>query len=424
MLTVRMAFAVAVLCCAASAPLPATNPLTLDDAFQRVLASHPDLAVLRYTEAALAADVERAKQPPPLTMVFGLENVLGTGSAAGLHGAELTWSLASIIERSDKRQARTELARQTALGTDLQSEAKRLDLLAEVARRYLDATSTRQLAKVLAADLAQRERLVEAIVRRERAGLAPAAEGLAAEAARLRVLAALDAARRQEQHALRRLSLLWGESNSDYALVAADMSTLPAVPNYDALARRLEATPELRHFAHAGRLREARLQLARSAGMIDIAWQVGVRRLQTERDWGLVGSVAIPLGSSPRSGPGVRTAEAELAAIEFEREGNSRALQATLAEVWSQLDRAVAHAQVLDSVLLPALQSAADAAEQAYRAGATGFLEWAQLQTEVTAARRERLDASLVAHRAVIELQRLTGETFRTAAGPNTESTP
>ena len=83
-------------------------------------------------------------------------------------------------------------------------------------------------------------------------------------------------------------------------------------------------------------------------------------------------------------------------------EGQHRALQSTLAEAWSQLDLAVSTVRQIDAELLPTLHRATEAAAQAYRAGAIGNLEWAQLQSEVTAARRERLDAGVMAHRALL----------------------
>ena len=52
------------------------------------------------------------------------------------------------------------------------------------------------------------------------------------------------------------------------------------------------------------------------------------------------------------------------------------------------------------------------AAERAYRAGALSYLEWAQVQAERSSARRERLAAALQARKALIEIQRLTGEPF------------
>lgn len=424
MLTVRAALAAAVLWLGAPAPLQAAEPLTLDDAFRRVIATHPDLAALRYSEAALSAELDRAAQAPPLRLEASAENLLGTGAASALDGAELTVSLASVLERGDKRAARIALAQRGIEGVELLRNGRRLDLLAEVARRYLDAGAAAAITRQIRDDLARREQLVEATAQRVRAGSTPTAVALAADAARLRVVGALDLSRRREDHARRRLAALWGGSDADFEPALGDLSALPTVPDYDQQLRRLADTPQLRRFAHESRLREARLQLARTSRFADIDWQLGVRRLEADDDWGLVGSVSVPFGSTDRAAPGIHAAEAELAAIEFEREGEQRALQATLAEAWGQLDLAVATATQIEQTLLPALQRAADAAEQAYRAGAAGHLEWAQLQAELSAARRERLEASLAAHRALIELQRLTGETLQVTDATDTKATP
>ena len=59
--------------------------------------------------------------------------------------------------------------------------------------------------------------------------------------------------------------------------------------------------------------------------------------------------------------------------------------------------------------MLPKLAKAEAAAERAYRAGAISYLEWAQLQSERTNARKQQLEAALDAQRALIEIQRLTG---------------
>ncbi len=62
--------------------------------------------------------------------------------------------------------------------------------------------------------------------------------------------------------------------------------------------------------------------------------------------------------------------------------------------------------------VLPCLEQAEQLAERAYRAGALSYLEWAQLQAEATATRHEELQAAIEGHRALIEIQRLTGESF------------
>jgi outer membrane protein, heavy metal efflux system len=54
-------------------------------------------------------------------------------------------------------------------------------------------------------------------------------------------------------------------------------------------------------------------------------------------------------------------------------------------------------------------------------AGAVSYLEWAQLQSERTAASRQQLDVALDAQRTLIEIQRLTGQAFVAADAAPTQ---
>jgi cobalt-zinc-cadmium efflux system outer membrane protein len=239
---------------------------------------------------------------------------------------------------------------------------------------------------------------------------------LAADAQLARVTLDIARAQRESDAAYRRLALLWGERDATPQPLAVDEPALPAVPDFAQIAALLENTPEIARFADEQRVREARLQLARSERSADLDWQVGVRRLQRDGDWALAGSVSLPLGAAARAQPGIRAAEAELAALDVERESGELALYATLAQVHGRLDASVAEAGQLRDELLPRLLKAENAAEQAYRAGALSYLEWAQLQADTTAARRQQLGATIEAQRLLIELQRLTATSFADAA--------
>ena len=72
------------------------------------------------------------------------------------------------------------------------------------------------------------------------------------------------------------------------------------------------------------------------------------------------------------------------------------------------------------------LAKAENAAERAYRGGALSYMEWAFLQSERTTARKQQLEAALEAQRALIEIQRLTGQAFVAAPASQAkqETTP
>lgn len=419
------ASAVCVALACVSPSVQAAVPFTLDDAFERVIATHPDLRIYHHTEALLAAEADRAALTPGMVAGVQLENAPGSGALSGVQGAELTLSLSSVLERGGKREARRALAASRLDALGLQRSTRQLDLLAEVARRYLDVVAAQGQARIARDEVAQRERTVHAARQRVAAGASAASVALSAEAMLSR--ARLDQSRAEAQAAAawRRLAILWRETDLQAVpLLAAQPLVLPSIPAFSTLQTSLLESPDLQRFADEARIREARIQLARTTATPDIEWQAGVRRLQGEDAWALVGSVSIPLGGRRRAEPEIRAASAELASLALERESAELALVATLAQAHGQFTAAKAEVDSARTDLLPRLLRAETAAERAYRSGALSYLEWAQLQSETTAARSRQLAAAIDAYRALIEIQRLTAEPFVLADHAPNESTP
>ncbi|WP_342625979.1 TolC family protein [Azotobacter sp. NL3] len=143
---------------AAAWPALGAERLSLDDAFARVATNHPELRLFDSRGALLAAERERAALRPALVAGATLENAFGSGEARGLQGAELTLTLASVLERGGKLDARQTLARSRIDALAVEREARRLDLLAEVARRYLAMVAACRQGEIAEQDIAQRQR--------------------------------------------------------------------------------------------------------------------------------------------------------------------------------------------------------------------------------------------------------------------------
>jgi outer membrane protein, heavy metal efflux system len=120
--------------------------------------------------------------------------------------------------------------------------------------------------------------------------------------------------------------------------------------------------------------------------------------------------LSLPLGSRDRAAPGRRAAQAALDGLDVERASTRLRLHSTLLELHATYAEHRHAAAEYQSELLPRLQRAEQAAEQAYRAGALDALSWSQLQADTTAARLQQLQAAYAAQLALIELQRLTAE--------------
>ncbi len=230
-----------------------------------------------------------------------------------------------------------------------------------------------------------------------------------------------DRARQMDQSARAALSALWRQREPGFDVVTGDPMQLPALQDFAVLAEELQRTPELAVLAGERRIREAQVQLARTQARPDVSWQVGVRNARDTRDTSLVAGFSLPLGSVRRADPEIRAAEAELALNSVERDARALQLYATLAEAHGRYLTSRLEVTRMARDVLPQLQRAENAAEKAWRAGAISYMEWAQLQAMRIDARQRQLDAAIAAQTALIEIQRLTGQSM--VAATDTVST-
>ncbi|WP_225211982.1 TolC family protein [Stenotrophomonas lacuserhaii] len=396
--------------CAGAQVTSSAVPLTLDAAIERVSRTHPDLRLLPLQQQAARARYDAAGLAPPLVFGVDLENALGSGDSRGIDALETTVSLAGVLERGGKLDARRAVAQANLDALAPQREIIRLDMMAEAARRYLAITVASGRQRIALDDIEQRRRAVDAARGRLTAGASPASTLMTAQAALAQ--AELDRDRALQEGRAARLSLaaLWNAREVDFDVASGDPLQLPALQEFSQLADLLERTPELALIAGEQRVRQAQLQLASSQLRGDVSWQLGVRNERARRDSSLVGGFSVPLGNARRADPEIRAARSELEMSAVERQARALQLHATLAEAHGRYANARLEVTRMERDVLPQLRRAEKAAETAWRAGAISYLEWAQLQAMRIQARQRQLDAAVSAQSALIEIQRLTGQ--------------
>ena len=120
--------------------------------------------------------------------------------------------------------------------------------------------------------------------------------------------------------------------------------------------------------------------------------------------------VSFPLLFFDRNQGGIREARARLAKAEHERRAAEVRVLTALSDAYQRLTSAATGVAVLQNEVLPAAEQAFQATQEGYRQGKFGFLEVVDAQRSFFETRGQYLEALATYHKAVAEIERLSGE--------------
>ncbi len=397
------------------APTIAAEPvesgdLSLAQAISAALAGNPDLLSSAYTLRAADARIAQADLGPNPELSVQLEDFAGTGRVRGVDAAQATFALSQVIELGGKRGRRRDAAQAERNLLEIEGEARQLDVLAEVTRRYIHLATDQEQLKLArrATELAQKT--LAGVGQRVTAAKSPEVELHRARIALTRVKVEQEHAEHKLLSSRRKLAAMWGENDPRFDAVSADLFSLRRPGEFEALVTRLKANPDFIRFASQARLRDAELRLAETRRMPNVQVGAGIRRLQETQDEAFVMSFSMPLFSGARSAGAIAEASARREQVAADEQAAWVRAQAQLFELYQELRHSLTAAETLRTEVLPQMESVLAQTEYAYRRGRYSYLEWIDAQRELIDAQRSLIEAAANAHRYVAEIERLTGE--------------
>jgi cobalt-zinc-cadmium efflux system outer membrane protein len=384
--------------------------MTLGSAIQLALSKSPDLQVFRFREIGLQGLALTANLRPQFELGAEAENIGGTDDFSGADSAEFTLALSSVIELGGKREARVAAVNAQRYLIDGERQARALDLLGEVMRRYVDVVATQSRLDLAVNGRLLSQDVVESVERRTRAGAAPEAELLRARAQLAQAELVVTEAQNRLRASRLSLSVLWGDSEPDFVTVAGDLQTLGSVGDFDALFQRAIQNPAIEIFASEERLREAELQLAKTQSRTNIAWSVGLRQFQETDDTAFVTGLSIPLYSAQRNAGALQSARAAREEVSVRRESALLNLRASLFDAYQQRKLGIETASSLRTDVIPVLTRALQQTQAAYESGRYGYQEWAAARQELISAEYALIAAASSALQSGAVIEQLTSE--------------
>jgi cobalt-zinc-cadmium efflux system outer membrane protein len=387
----------------------AVSELKLRDALEIAAANSPVLRARALELKAADARVDRAGLRPPLSLSGDLENFVGTGQLGGIDALETTLRLGAVVELGDRRQRRVELATTERAASAAAVERARIDVLGQVAIRFVDMAEAQELLAESAREVELANAAITAVRRRMEIGAAPRFELDKAEIA----LAQAQIHAEHVDHLLastrRSLAASLGQREPAFARVAANLFTLPPTAPFPMLVQRMERNADLVALAAEERIAAARVRLAEASQRPDVAISAGLRRLEGLDDTAAVLGFSMPLGSRPRAQANIREAAALRDSNGEQQTAARLELESTLFALANELEHSRFELAAWRGPLQARATSILEQVERGFRQGRFSFPEFALAQSQLSETRRRAIEVAAQFHKLLIDIERLTG---------------
>ena len=359
------------------------TPLSFSEARKLILSGNAGLKSAQTEIDASRSGVTQANTFPNPEIGVALEKF----------GAnEIEASVGQTIELGGKRKLRTESAQKEVDAVVNAGEIARLELEADIVRRFIPIVTTTHKLAVVDSILKITESTRDQIQHRVAAGGAKATDLIRIEINIEQLqLEHIELLRENEQARIKFAAL---GSRQEIALknVTGELNNESAIPDLASLQEAVIENPALAAYSIEQAFWETQRRQLRADAVPDLNLSAGYIRSNADNSnaptLGL--SMSIPLFN--RNIAAQKQAEYKQKATEERREDTYRLLMADIQEIHSQLEVIDHKLKSLQSSTLPKALRAYEMLQEYYNAGSVGYLDLAEAQEEMLRLRLELLD--------------------------------
>ena len=393
----------------AALPDDPTGTITLRDAVALALVNNPKLKAFSLDIRAAEARKLQAGLLPNPEFGVAVEEFGGAGDRAGFDSSETSIKIGQLIELADKRSKRTHLAVIDKDLAELDFKSKRLDVMADVARAFIDLLAAQEqlsLSKELV-DLS--EKAYSTVAERVRAGEDSPVEETKAKIAFSNTRIEFVRASKELVSARHQLTATWGSSNPAFEKVSGGFYDMSPAPSFEELTGLISQNPDMARWPAEKDKRRAAVELEKAKATSDIKLSGGIRYFNEEDDSAFILGLSIPIPVFNRNQGNIQEAIYMLAKTEEDRKAVEANLLAALAEASTKLSSSFSEINIIKNDVLPLARSAFDAASQGYREGKFEYLMVLDAQRTFFEVRGRYLKALAGYHKARADVERLIG---------------
>lgn len=388
---------------AASAAAVASQPITLAEAIQAALEFNPTLSgARREIEAAEGALTQAGVYQNP-TLSVDVEDVR-------TRNRTVTTALSQPIELGGKRQARIAAAERALDRVRVQREGREIQLRADVTQAFLAALVSQERVRLAEASLNIARSGSLAASRRVQAGKVSPLEETRSKVAEANVRLELVQAQGELRTQLQELRALT-TATVPFDSLNGDALTLPALPTIEALQLRADDSATLRQARLETRRLAALADLELAKRTPDVTVSAGFQRARQDGQSSTIATlgVSIPIPVFDTNRGNIVEALRRRDKSEDDARALELRLRADLSIARQRLTVASTEVNAVQSEILPAAQTAFDAASRGFELGKFQYLDVLDAQRTLLQARAQYLRSLGDAHRAVADVARVLG---------------
>ncbi|MEI8140313.1 MAG: TolC family protein [bacterium] len=383
--------------------------LTLRQTLELAMMHNPELTSSLHGVQAAEGYAQQAGAWQNPTLELNAEEFGGSGARQGYDAVQTTARLIQTIELGGKRGKRQKVARTEARLAGWDYESKRLDVLTQTKKVFVDVLLKQGQLKLAESLLLVSEDVHQAAAQRVKAGkVTPLEETKAGvEVAAARIVR--DRAKRELDTVRKRLAASWGGTIPLFKEADGDLDDVNDVPSVETFTALIDKTPEVARWKDGEALSKGALALAKAERIPSIEISAGISRFAEDGSQAGIAGLSMPLPLFNRNTGGILAAKHLASRAEYEQRTARLRATTDLVEAHNLLVMARAEALTTKGELLPGAQQAFDAAQIGYREGKFGYLEVLDTQRTLGEAKSRYLDVLATYHKAAADVERLTG---------------
>ncbi|MFL6228251.1 MAG: TolC family protein [Pyrinomonadaceae bacterium] len=376
--------------------------LTFEQVFEHAARDNAHVRAVRARRAVAEAGVRIAGEIPNPEV-----------SAAYTHSEpHLAVNVTQPLEIGGQRARRIEVARNEARLTDFDVEAALRDLRRDLRIAYFNLALTRNTRDLARQSVEQANRLVAIAEARFEAGDIAQFEVLQAQLAAARTSVDLSRAENNERIALAAVNQLLNRApQTPLDLAVSLFVPRPPVNAVQLISQSLTQNVELRTAEQQIVAEQSRLRLARAERIPTPSVGPGFEALDSSNPNNIAFTmqVTVPLPLFNRGGPEIARSNALIEQLTLERDDARQRIASGIDQAALRLDAARQQVDFYETRLLPDAERVRALAEEAYRAGQTGFLPVIEAQRAALEVRQGYLQALFDYQSALADLELTAG---------------